>query len=264
LGKKDDEKIDLKRIEDKIYRRVMDELENPNHNKFKRAVHKVIDGEPPVTTSVVEAIPVGGVFMAVVATDPHDLLGYGTWSLTCQGKFPVGYSAGDSDFGTLLGTGGAKTVSHSAHAGAAVASHAALSHAGTDVGNHSALSHTNNHSGTAISNHSTLSHAAHSGLAISTHAEAQRNEGEGSLLTYVTDGGHTISSHYATHGDHTISAHSVSSQPDAHGNHSISAHSVTQPNDHAIMTHSVTQPSAHSDHTILPPFEVYYYWRRTA
>ena len=45
------------------------------------------------------AFPVGSVFLAVVATDPATLLGYGTWVQISQGKFLVGQDAGDVAFG---------------------------------------------------------------------------------------------------------------------------------------------------------------------
>lgn len=57
-----------------------------------------------------EAFPVGAVFIAVVATDPATLLGYGTWSAFGAGRVLVGRDAGDTDFDTAEETGGAKTI----------------------------------------------------------------------------------------------------------------------------------------------------------
>ena len=57
-----------------------------------------------------EAFPVGSVFLAVVATNPATLLGYGTWSAFGAGRMLVGFDAGQTEFDTVEETGGAKTV----------------------------------------------------------------------------------------------------------------------------------------------------------
>lgn len=60
-------------------------------------------------TEPVQAFPVGGVFIAVVATNPGTLLGYGTWAAIGAGRVLVGRDAGDPDFDVAEETGGAKT-----------------------------------------------------------------------------------------------------------------------------------------------------------
>ena len=69
--------------------------------------------EPDVVIAEINpapAWPIGSVFISTVATDPSDLLGFGTWSAIGAGKVLIGQDAGDSDFNTLGETGGAKTV----------------------------------------------------------------------------------------------------------------------------------------------------------
>lgn len=60
------------------------------------------------------AWPIGSVFIAVVSTDPADLLGFGTWAAFGAGRVLVSRDAGDADFDTAEETGGAKTVQSSA------------------------------------------------------------------------------------------------------------------------------------------------------
>ena len=55
------------------------------------------------------AYPVGSIFTSVVATNPATLLGVGTWAVFGAGKVMVGIDASDTDFDTVLETGGAKT-----------------------------------------------------------------------------------------------------------------------------------------------------------
>ena len=56
-----------------------------------------------------DAFPVGSVFIAVVATNPGTLLGYGTWSAFAAGRVLVGLDVGQTEFDTVEEAGGAKT-----------------------------------------------------------------------------------------------------------------------------------------------------------
>lgn len=56
--------------------------------------------------------PVGSIYMNTdVTTNPATLLGFGTWTLTAQGRALMGRSTSDSDF-DLGDTGGSKTHAH--------------------------------------------------------------------------------------------------------------------------------------------------------
>lgn len=56
-----------------------------------------------------EAFPVGSVYVAVVATNPATLLGYGTWTAFGTGRTLVGIDSGQTEFDTVEETGGFKT-----------------------------------------------------------------------------------------------------------------------------------------------------------
>jgi hypothetical protein len=73
----------------------------------QRSARRVATGQHPS-----EAFPVGSVFIAVVATNPATLLGYGTWSAFGTGRVLVGQDTGDVDFDVLEETGGSKTNTH--------------------------------------------------------------------------------------------------------------------------------------------------------
>lgn len=81
----------------------------------QKAVKTYVDGREP--------FPVGAVFISAVATDPADLLGYGTWVAFGAGRVLVGLDSGDADFDTVEETGGAKSKAISAHSGTAVGDH---------------------------------------------------------------------------------------------------------------------------------------------
>jgi hypothetical protein len=61
------------------------------------------------THAATQAFPVGSIFIAVVATNPGTLLGYGTWTAFGAGRVLVGLDAAQTEFDTVRETGGAKT-----------------------------------------------------------------------------------------------------------------------------------------------------------
>lgn len=91
---------------------------------------------PGGSGDVSAAWPLGSIFTSTVATDPATLLGFGTWAAFGSGRMLVGYAVGDPDFGTVEGTGGAKTVaSAGTNATEATHTHAGPSHT-HDLGSH--------------------------------------------------------------------------------------------------------------------------------
>ncbi len=75
-----------------------------------------------------QAFPIGSVFIAVVATNPNTLLGYGTWSAFGAGRVLVGLDGADPDFDVVEETGGAKTVASSAQTFGGTPSSAIVNH----------------------------------------------------------------------------------------------------------------------------------------
>lgn len=60
------------------------------------------------SSSLLDAYPLGAIYMSVVSTPPDTLFG-GTWTAIGQGKVLVGLDSGDTDFDTAEATFGAKT-----------------------------------------------------------------------------------------------------------------------------------------------------------
>ena len=180
-----------------------------------------------------EAFPVGSIFVAVVATNPSALLGYGTWTSFAAGRMMVGYDAGDPDFDTVLETGGSKTANHSHTAGTLTAS----IHSGLSIDAHGSHAH-------VISN-GNITISPHSGVTVSNHTWA------GDLSHGHTAGSLTVSPHTGLSiGDHLQTSfnhnHAVST---ATGNFVISSHSGFSVNDHPIHQHIYDDVISHT-HTI--------------
>lgn len=65
--------------------------------------------EVAATIDPLTSWPVGSIFISAVATNPADLLGGGTWVAFGTGRVLVAIDAGQTEFDTLLETGGSKT-----------------------------------------------------------------------------------------------------------------------------------------------------------
>lgn len=142
-------------------------------------------GEPGDASA---AYPVGSIYMAVVATNPNTLLGFGTWAAFGAGRVLIGLDAGDPDFDTAEEVGGAKTSTPDGHSGAAVANHvftqpsnhpatatgqasAGATQRGTTtstltLGNHTHLTPILAHAGGAVDAHQVTQPAAHAAMSI--------------------------------------------------------------------------------------------------
>ena len=202
-----------------------------------------------------EALPIGAVFIAVVDTDPATLLGYGTWSAFGAGRVLVGRDSGDTDFDTAEETGGAKTQTPSAHAGTAVADHAAHTHSVTSnvsVDNHASHTHTY----TEVPNHV---HSITSLRGASTGGATT----VGSGLTTGSDTSSTAVSHDTLNPTGGV-ANGTTAGPGAALTHTTNNPAVTSGNPSATLTHSVTQPNNHSAMSVVQPYIVVYMWKRTA
>lgn len=192
-----------------------------------------------IATILGSVYPVGSVFTSVVSTDPSTLLGFGTWSRIAEGQMLVGYKSGDADFGTVEGTGGAKTVSishtHSLTTGGA-------SNRGTD-------SQLSTHSHT-INNHT------------HTYSGSANTSNEGSQTSDMNQGDENATRPATGHA-HLATWSGTTSNPSDRGTDSANlAHSHTI-NDH---THTATSGAMSENATpsILNPYFVIYAWKRTA
>lgn len=72
-----------------------------------------------VQTALRQSYPVGSVYInAASGTNPSSLLGFGTWEAFGAGQVMVGLDSTDTEFDTVLETGGEKGVASLAEAGA--------------------------------------------------------------------------------------------------------------------------------------------------
>lgn len=211
------------------------------------------------------AWPVGSVFLSVVATNPNTLLGYGTWFQIAQGQLLVGFKTGDSDFGTVEGTGGAKTLN--------------------DAHTHSVDEYTNNESGHTHDDGS-LVNEAHAGH---QHTIDPPNTTSGGASDATTGGTSTANSGGPSVDDIPAGTGALTGTPDTH------THTIAHTHEH-VHTHDVnvaafssnsggghnhvitgttsagsahnhrfnqTIPSAGGSKSILNPYFTVYVWKRT-
>lgn len=81
--------------------------------KLSDVVTEFLTGKGTWVNPVIQGWPIGSIFISVVATNPGTLLGFGTWSAFGTGRMLIAIDPGDTDFDTVLETGGAKTHTHS-------------------------------------------------------------------------------------------------------------------------------------------------------
>lgn len=206
--------------------------------------------------TALDAWPVGSVFISVVSTSPATLLGGGTWVAFGAGRVLVGLDAADTDFDTAEEVGGAKTKAISAHAGTAVADHAAHTHSVTSnvaVADHASHTHTY----TQVPNHTHPMNVQGGTTAATTGTHCMTSTATGGSARAITAGD-------AIQNPTGGVATGTTNGPGAALTHTVTNNAVTSGNPSATLTHSVTQPSDHAALNVVPPYIVCYFWKRTA
>lgn len=228
---------------------------------------------PTLATIIDTLYPVGALYTSTLSTNPATLLGRGTWAAFGAGKVLVGRDANDTDFDVAEETGGAKavaaagSVSQPTFSGSALGTHAhgvgtlaASAHAGAAVADHAAHTHS------VTSNVAVADHASHTHTTASSTASPK-------LATSNTSSGVSL----VTGGPSATLSHAVTNNAVTSGNPSATlTHSVTQPSDHTLSGSSaavsggtpagtVSQPTFTGSATsVVQPYIVVFMWKRTA
>lgn len=182
--------------------------------------------------------PVGSIYVSTLSTNPATLLSHGTWAAFGAGRVMVGHDAGDADFDTAEGTGGAKTKAISAHAGATVADHS---------------SHTHDYSQVVTHTHATDSQGTH------VHDEYNNSATTGGLVGWGAQDTSTNTASLTGYDTGSAGAHTHTANAPAGA---VATGTTTGPS--ATLAHTVGQANAHSDLNVVQPYIVVYMWKRTA
>jgi hypothetical protein len=208
--------------------------------------HNSHDADTSIHNTLATVYPVGSVYLSVVSTSPATLLGMGTWARIAEGQMLVGFKTSDDDFGTVEGTGGAKTydVSHT-HTGPSH-THTGPSHTHSITVDASAsLDHT----------HTGPSHQ-HTGTTAGNSMESVMNTGDENAAvarnhshSFTTDAGGTGN----TGGMSANTTHAHTGSSGASGTGATGAEGT-----------GATSSAGSATQSVINPFFVIYAWKRTA